>query len=894
MEELSFSFNMSVNDEFSNRNIDKSAVSTETVKGNLFENCHKKVNKRFNLRVTKDENSRLDLVSIKERLTKDSATSSNIEIVSEHESTMRNETVKESIKRRNLMETIKSNIKRNLSQSEQIDVIDERRYSYLKNLIANNAPLGKRKRRDNLLIKPNSDVFDEDSYYTVASEEKDDYNKEYDQGTNACTVERLVKANNVYDSLSESEDSQDEGIPEDSLHILPNSQTEFYFELTMISGSFLSLIILPFYLAFEIEKNFLYSIAVLTDISHLLQFYYWFNKPFTDIDDKLVFTRKHIIKEFAKNRLVRTITSSIPTLPFVLQTFPFDSLGVKSTKYCLIACIIFRFVNLFRDDNLFSTKKIHKTDLQIDKILKFLICCMIFLNFATCVWLFLGFSKDSPDDWIVLKTNTDNSQFDIFIAGFFFCTVTTLTIGYGDITPVNFEEYVFVIIFMFLGVGLFSFLLSSLALLFSKGDGNVKTKERLEILNRFHKDFKLPANLLKKITRYVKKNEIEFHTQKVLFLESLPITIKRIFINKVMTFEFNKLDFFQSDNYEFFLSTVRILRYSLFSKHELIYQFGETIKEINLIHNGRLGLQLGDSFFNIMIGTKETGSTVGDVEFYFDEQIEFQVKCVSKQTNTLTIRGVDFVELEKEFPHFVLNAILTSIKGNESTEIRKKLLFKLIDYKVCKEDLEFVLILLHDKISSQKVQNSVYGEESDKQIENFIEETLEEYEKYYLGKYKVRLVLSKSLKYDMEDKKKKIDERKVLDKNLESQKNMIAGSINHVKAVKNISKQEQIKTLIKKLRTVSNNFVFEQKCNSPSKRVNNIGLEKGSFYSENGIIDGNVLNLTENLIGNEIDAQSIEQRLNTETGNEIERTNSVLVKISMDKGIFSNFERQLD
>lgn len=50
-----------------------------------------------------------------------------------------------------------------------------------------------------------------------------------------------------------------------------------------------------------------------------------------------------------------------------------------------------------------------------------------------------------------------------YTTSYYFATVTTMTVGYGDILPVNYWEKMFVCCIFIIGVALFSYTLSTLS-----------------------------------------------------------------------------------------------------------------------------------------------------------------------------------------------------------------------------------------------------------------------------------------------------------------------------------------------------------------------------------------------------------------------------------------------
>ena len=78
------------------------------------------------------------------------------------------------------------------------------------------------------------------------------------------------------------------------------------------------------------------------------------------------------------------------------------------------------------------------------RLIKFLISLLIFLHFFACAWVSLGYA--SPG-WIQVKeadgylASTDDST--LYLASLYWAITTFATVGYGDFTGANTNDYIF-------------------------------------------------------------------------------------------------------------------------------------------------------------------------------------------------------------------------------------------------------------------------------------------------------------------------------------------------------------------------------------------------------------------------------------------------------------------
>jgi hyperpolarization activated cyclic nucleotide-gated potassium channel 2 len=78
--------------------------------------------------------------------------------------------------------------------------------------------------------------------------------------------------------------------------------------------------------------------------------------------------------------------------------------------------------------------------------------------------------------------DVDNSE--LYVTAFYFTVTTLVTVGYGDITAYSFEEKVFAIFLMLLGVVSFSFATGTIASIITSYDSQEAVlKEKIATLN---------------------------------------------------------------------------------------------------------------------------------------------------------------------------------------------------------------------------------------------------------------------------------------------------------------------------------------------------------------------------------------------------------------------------
>lgn len=113
------------------------------------------------------------------------------------------------------------------------------------------------------------------------------------------------------------------------------------------------------------------------------------------------------------------------------------------------------------------------------------------------------FNITTDANWMVRIGIQDDNDKQKYIASVYWAVVTVLTVGYGDIIPVNVYEKVFTCIILAAGVAIFSYMLSSMGNQFSELSRSVsKRQSRDRQIVELETKFRLPDKLVEKIEYY--------------------------------------------------------------------------------------------------------------------------------------------------------------------------------------------------------------------------------------------------------------------------------------------------------------------------------------------------------------------------------------------------------
>ena len=124
------------------------------------------------------------------------------------------------------------------------------------------------------------------------------------------------------------------------------------------------------------------------------------------------------------------------------------------------------------------------------------------LHVIGCIWAVIGSLAvyEEADNWMRESGIINESVISKYTTSCYWAVVTISTVGYGDITPSNEMEMIVTITLMFLGVSMYSYILSRLTSIFSqvrvKREDLTKEKILKDFISRTHLDDKISSQII--------------------------------------------------------------------------------------------------------------------------------------------------------------------------------------------------------------------------------------------------------------------------------------------------------------------------------------------------------------------------------------------------------------
>lgn len=258
-----------------------------------------------------------------------------------------------------------------------------------------------------------------------------------------------------------------------------------------------------------------------------------------------------------------------------------------------------------------------------------LVLRIVFFNFGLGMvthWLSCG--------WLAVRGLNDTADaLTNYISSMYFCITTLTTVGFGDVTPANNAERLYVICMMLFGVGVYGFAIANVASMLSKiNPARAHYSENMERLDAFMRYKSLPVNLRKRLTdyyTYLWEQRLGYDESSIL--ASLPpslktdvaLHLKREIIQKVPLF---------NDASEGFIRDIALqIAPVVYLPGDYVFCAGEAGNDMYFVSKGELEVVSKDG--------QTIFTTLKDGDFFGE------IALILKQPRTASVRATSFCDL---------------------------------------------------------------------------------------------------------------------------------------------------------------------------------------------------------------------------------------------------------
>lgn len=277
---------------------------------------------------------------------------------------------------------------------------------------------------------------------------------------------------------------------------------------------------------------------------------------------------------------------------------------------------------------------------QIVRVTTFFFNLCYILHFCACIYCFLGFKFANSWMWAHSDLIDVNSILDIYVSSYYFITETFTSTGYGDLTPVNSHEIIFIMCCQILNCGLYAHLLSNVLdiLINKENSSSYSYRANQNNLQQWIKYYmnKLPSSSKKsnlhrsEVWEETKKfHELYYDTTKnfgwlndMNFFDQMKPINKNELLNQAFDNIFKKFNKF-FENFTKFSSKVEIiknLKTSIQTEETVIIDYKKDIHKIYLIDKGVIDIYNNDQKIN----------SLNEGDFFGIEAINNNIETKSK------------------------------------------------------------------------------------------------------------------------------------------------------------------------------------------------------------------------------------------------------------------------
>eukprot|EP00347_Sterkiella_histriomuscorum_P006811 403351340 len=324
---------------------------------------------------------------------------------------------------------------------------------------------------------------------------------------------------------------------------LPDSQTKTAWDFLILCLIIQQSFIIPILICFDVEESTLSTYSqIVIDTLFMTDIVMNFN---TSIYSKgiLILNRQQIVAHYLKSWFLIDLVSSLP------YDMVFDSLSttlvqannnghqtqkeqLSGTSSILRLLRILRFMRIFKLLRVFKLQKIIITVEEyivsdevmfILRFAKIMITIIFFAHWMACFYFAVGYQQLDSEytSWIIEANIKDESVGKQYIFALYWAIQTMCTVGYGDLTPQNAYERLYVTGAEILASGIYALTLNNVSQMVQKYNLlAVNYREKMMYVNQFMNKKSLPKDLKLKVWRYLQyvwevKKQIKIEEEEV-------------------------------------------------------------------------------------------------------------------------------------------------------------------------------------------------------------------------------------------------------------------------------------------------------------------------------------------------------------------------------------------
>lgn len=201
------------------------------------------------------------------------------------------------------------------------------------------------------------------------------------------------------------------------------------------------------------------------------------------------------------------------------------------------------------------------------------------VHLTGCFWFLFATLEDNLNDtWVGARGVINESQTYQYFNAFYWAFQTVTTVGYGDFSMSTQNEYILTLIWMFIGVNVYSFSIGNATSIIANMDSKAALlNSKLSTLSDYAQKYKLPPTTQSKI-----KNFFENQARTIgndgdwdSLFEELPPSLRTDVLKTTRGQIIKGIRFFRDKPQEFLLSIIPKLKNLSLFDNDILYSEGD-------------------------------------------------------------------------------------------------------------------------------------------------------------------------------------------------------------------------------------------------------------------------------------------------------------------------------
>jgi len=442
----------------------------------------------------------------------------------------------------------------------------------------------------------------------------------------------------------------------------PSGTRRTVWDLITMVFTFYEVIFGPFYLGFEFYPSAgVMRFELLKDIFFFLEIFLNFHTGYFK-DGVLIVSHKKIAKRYLKTWFSVDLLANLPYGEIIaiadggISHFIHGRIYGASLQYS-------RVLKLLRTFKWFKIKKVltkyqdhieSRVMIGVLGLFSLLLYVIFLAHWLACIWHLTGLKslEVEPESWLSVHGYQAESVPERYVTSLFWAITTMLTVGYGDITPVNIIERIVNIFGMLLGCAVFAYSMNSIGLMFRNINlERNKKRQKYYLISKYMKRRNVPKDMqitIKRYLDYLFEHQSETISEEKhalsLLSDNLQGELTKIINGKAL----RENALFQINFGSKFLSVMsKELEESIYSPQEIIFDETDTKFAIYFISAGSVELFYPQCRKQLKIINKD--QFFGEISFFTDKPRTASAKSHTF-SNIFSITKQTFLALLENFP----------------------------------------------------------------------------------------------------------------------------------------------------------------------------------------------------------------------------------------------------